>query len=185
MSARRATLIAISSPDRFRRVGAAAALIGSAMVHATVVSDHYRGWALAGLFFLALQLTETALGLAVLLAWSRRVASAVVACNLATLGVWALSRTAGLPFGPEGFRAAEPVGAADLACVVLELAAVALVLPRALGRSSPPTAAVSSRRGAGALALAAVLAILAVTGWGLGPAVSGDGHQHQHTAALD
>jgi hypothetical protein len=154
-------------------------------VHATVVSDHYRGWTSAGLFFLALQLTETVLGLAVLLGWSRRVASAVVACNLVTLGVWALSRTAGLPFGPPGFRAAEPVGAADLACVVLELAAIAFALPHALGRSGPATStdAGSVRRGAGALALAAVLAILAVTGWGLGPAVSGDGHQHQHTAA--
>jgi hypothetical protein len=179
MSARLRTM-PIGFPDRFRPVGVSAALIGSALVHATVVSDHYSGWVLAGLFFLALQVSETLLGLAVLLAWSRRVAIAVVAGNLATLGVWAMSRTVGVPFGPPGFSVPEPVGTADLACVVLELAAVALVLPCAFGRDTRPARSGSA---AGALALATLVGLLAVTGWGLGPAISGDAHDHHHSAA--
>jgi hypothetical protein len=199
MSTRLAIPTTIGFPDRFRPAGAAAALIGSALVHATVVSDHYRGWVLAGLFFLALQVSETLLGLAVLLAWSRRVAAAVVACNLATLGVWAMSRTIGVPLGPPGFSAPEPVGTADLACVVLELAALALVLTCALGRSprpartaGAPTAragaatagagAATAGAGAAVVGVATVMALLVVTGWGLGPALSGDQHDHHHSA---
>ena len=165
------------------RAGASAALIGSAMVHATVLSDHYREWALAGLFFLALQVAETLLGLAVLLAGGRRVAIAVVAGNLATLGVWALSRTAGLPFGPPVFRVPEAVGAADLACVALELLAIILLLPcalaiapeRLLRRPHWPTL---GHRGRTAVAVGVLATVVAVTGWGLTPALQGQSHHH-------
>ena len=170
------------------RTGAAAALIGSAVVHATVVSDHYREWALAGLFFLALQVAETLLGLAALLAWGRRVAAAVVACSLATLGVWALSRTVGLPFGPPVIRLPEAIGAADLACVLLEVVTLVLVLPCALGLSAGQLLHrernrqdFSSHRKLAVAAMTAV--IVAVTVWGVTPALQGDSHQHNAAEA--
>ena len=157
------------------------------MVHATVLSDHYREWALAGLFFLALQVAETLLGLAVLLAGGRRGGNAGGGGNLATLGVWALSRTAGLPFGPSVFRVSEAVGAADLACVVLELAAIILVLPCALAIAPErlllrPQWPAVGRRGRTAAAVALLAAVVAVTGWGLTPALQGESHHH-HAAA--
>ena len=153
------------------------------MVHATVLSDHYREWALAGLFFLALQVAETLLGLAVLLAGGRRVAIAVVAGNLATLGVWALSRTAGLPFGPPVFRVPEAVGAADLACVALELLAIILLLPCALAIAPErllrrPQWSALGHRGRTAVAVGVLAAVVAVTGWGLTPALQGESHHH-------
>jgi hypothetical protein len=59
------------------RAGAAAALFGSAVVHSTVVSEHYGAWPLAGVFFLSLQVVETALALAVIFFWSFTTAAVV------------------------------------------------------------------------------------------------------------
>lgn len=166
------------------RAAAAAAFIGAALIHATVVADHYHGWVLAGLFFLALQVAETLLGLAVLLVPGRQVAVAGVACNLATIGVWALSRTVGLPFGPAEFRIPEAVGTADLGCLLLEATAIALLLPTALGRGPAYlVTAVHAQRTRAVVSAVLVAAMAMVTLWGLGPALSGEGHHHSHDAA--
>jgi hypothetical protein len=162
------------------RAGTCAALVGAAVVHATVVGDHFEEWPPAGLFFLALLVVEALLAAGVVVAWGRRVALLVLASSLGTLGVWALSRTAGLPVGPPGLRAREPVGVPDLACVVLEVAAALLVTPWVLSRrqrATPADRRISSVLAAGA----AVLVAAAVTGWGVAPAVSGDEGHHDHT----
>jgi hypothetical protein len=162
------------------RAGTCAALLGSAAVHATVVSEHYEEWFLAGLFFLGLQVVEVLLALAVVMAWGRRVAALVVLTSLGTLGVWAVSRTVGVPVGPESFQGREAVGVPDLACVVLEVVAAALVLPWALAhrRADGATDGPANRFSLLAAA-AAVLLAAGVTGWGLGPALSGEQGHHQ------
>lgn len=156
------------------RVGAAAALFGSAVVHSTVVGEHYGAWPLAGVFFLSLQVVETSLALAVIFFWSFTTAAAVVVTSLGTVAVWLLSRTAGMPFGPAEFHSPEAIGTADVACCVMELAAAALVVPWALRRL--PTRR-SSRRAwsRGTIAVAGALAafFLGVTVMGLLPAQSG------------
>ncbi len=169
------------------RTGTCAALLGAAVVHATVVREHYLEWPPAGLFFVALQVVEGLLAVAVVLAWGRRTAALVLASSLGTLAVWAVSRTVGLPVGPQDLQAREPVGVPDLACVVLEVAAALLVLPWVLRRraTAPGTARPglrSSRRAAAVAALSAA----AVTGWGLTPAVADDpehDHDHRHGSA--
>lgn len=156
------------------RCGAAAALLGSAVVHSTVVSEHFAHWQPAGMFFVGLQLVETLLAIAVVLAWTRLTQLAVVLTSVGTVLVWAASRTVGMPFGPAGFRQPEAVGVSDLACCVLELAAAALVAPWVLrGWSSRQPVRRNEHRRAGTWLLAGLLvaAAAAVTGWGLLPAV--------------
>lgn len=87
----------------------------------------------------------------------RRTYQAMVAANLVFIGVWAWSRTAGLPWG-EDPGVAESAAAIDVVCVVLEvgvvLAALRLLLApasRSAHRLAPALAAV------GAIALATVV----------------------------
>lgn len=169
------------------RAGVCAALLGSAVVHATVVSEHYEEWPLAGLFFLALQVVEVLLALAVVMAWGPRVAALVALTSIGTVAVWGLSRTVGVPVGPESFRAPEAVGVPDLSCVILELVTAVLVLSWALWRRRSGSGAPSSPTRSSLLAAAAaVLLAAAVTGWGLGPALSGEpgpAHGDEHASA--
>lgn len=158
------------------RAGAVAALVGSAAVHATVIGEHLDEWPLAGSFFAVITLTEMALALAVIVAWSRRTAMAVVVTSLGTVVVWLVSRTVGLPFGPAEFRAAEAVGTPDLACCVLEVVAAALATPWALRRWSQRRGAPSGSHRAGVAAAVALVAVLSsVALWGLASSLSGTG----------
>ena len=52
---------------------AASTLLGAAVVHASVVDEHFREWWLEGVFFLALQVVETALAFALVVRPSQRV----------------------------------------------------------------------------------------------------------------
>jgi hypothetical protein len=171
------------------RVGAVAALTGSAAVHATVIGEHLDEWPLAGWFFALITLAELFLGLAVIVAWSQQTAIAVVFTSMGTVAVWLVSRSVGLPFGPAEFQAAEAVGAPDLACCVLELAAAALVAPWALRRWSQrrPVPGGFDRAGmVAATVLAGVLSAVAL--WGLLSSLSDTGaaeHGHgEHSESL-
>jgi hypothetical protein len=158
------------------RVAAVAALTGSAAVHASVIGEHLDEWFVAGSFFVVVTLTELCLALAVVVAWSQRTAIAVVVTSVGTVGVWLVSRTVGLPVGPAEMRAAEAVGAPDLACCVLEVAAAALVAPWAVRHWSRrrPAPGASDRVGAAAAAvLAGVLGAVAL--WGLAASLGGTG----------
>lgn len=156
-------------------------LLGSALVHATVVEEHLSEWAVAGLFFLALVVGETLLAVVALRSWSRSLALAVAASSLATVAVWAVSRTTGMPLGPPDFRVPEQVGVPDLACCVLELAAVAFSLRTLSRRASRTRPSYGVARVLSALVL---VGAVAVTGWGMHPALSGGAqHAHHHGAA--
>ncbi len=150
------------------RVGAVVALTGSAAVHATVIGEHLDEWLLAGLFFVVVTLTELVLALAVIAAWSRLTAIAVVLTSMGTVVVWLVSRTVGLPFGPADLRAAEAVGAPDLSCCVLEVAAAALVAPWAFRRwPQRPDGPDGFDRAGMAAATVLAGALSAVALWGL------------------
>jgi hypothetical protein len=78
-------------------------------------------------------LAATQLGWGVALYRGRRVLAAGVVLCLGVVVVWALSRTTGLPIGPDPWQA-EPVGAADLIATADEVAIVLLALSRRGGR---------------------------------------------------
>jgi hypothetical protein len=109
------------------RVLLVASLLGSAAVHAAVVREHLDHWPAAGLFFALLAATGFVVGLALL----RRVDAprllAALALSVGPLMVWVVSRTAGLPFGPEAGQP-EQVGLTDAAACLLELAGAAAAL---------------------------------------------------------
>jgi hypothetical protein len=141
----------------------AAGLVGSAVVHAAVIPEHLEEWPAAGSFFVVLGIAELALGLVVLVRLDRLVLSAAVAVSVVPLGLWLVSRTVGLPLGPETWTP-EAVGVADVGCGLLELvtlaAAVALWLrPSRLART--PGLSAHAR-------VIAVLSLVAITTIGLG-----------------
>jgi hypothetical protein len=169
------------------RTGVCAALLGAAVIHGTVVSEHFALWPLAGLFFLGTQVVEVSLAVAAVYAWQRRTAQLVFVTSVATVLIWLVSRTFGMPIGPAAFRTPELVGVPDIACCVLELGAAVLAAPLAFNPRPRRTHSKgrSSRLG---LTLAAVLAVvlLAVTSWGLRPGLSGTGppvHAHLHSGS--
>ncbi|NUO91394.1 MAG: hypothetical protein HOQ18_11310 [Dermatophilaceae bacterium] len=110
-----------------RVLGLVGALLGAAVIHVAVVPEHLTEWAAAGLFFIVLAAAQLLLGLAVLVRPTRivRIASVVVAAGPIVL--WFVSRTVGLPLGPEP-GVPEALGMSDLVCAVLEAAAVAFAL---------------------------------------------------------
>lgn len=114
-----------------RRLFLAAALSGSAAIHAAVVPEHLSEWAAAGVFFAILTAAQLALDLLLLRRRRHRaVLLAVAAVSIVPLALWLCSRTVGLPFGPAA-GTPESAGLPDIAAGVLELgtllAAVALL----------------------------------------------------------
>ena len=138
---------------------AAASAAGAAFVHFAVAPEHFREWWGFGTFFVLCG--EAQLGWALLARRQpgRLLLSAGLAGSLLLAALWLVSRTAGLPFGPEP-GVPEAAGTADLVAVSLELA-TALACGRML--------AAGSARGARALSVRAgtVLATAGLTAWAL------------------
>jgi len=124
-------------PSILRRGLASATLLGAAGIHIAVVPEHFEEWPLAGWFFVALAVAELA---AAGFVWSTRpaVAGIIAAMSLATVALWAVSRTAGLPFGPEPWTA-EAVGPLDLSATVLEIVTAAALTMELVARRRTAT----------------------------------------------
>jgi len=166
---------------------AAGASAGAAAIHFAMVPVHAEqlvdalGFALAGWFQLALAvllLTRPA---------SRPVLVAAAAVNAVLIGLWAWSRTSGVPIGAHA-GIAEPIEAIDLVTVVLELAVVAAALTMLSAPALRLPTLPSAVAGIGALALASVVIVSpssadhghggsATTALGVVPAAAG-GHSH-------
>jgi hypothetical protein len=110
------------------RVGAATALLASAAMHTTMAADHYGDVSRGAAIFLVLQIVETSLAMAVISAWSFTTAVAVLVTSTASVALWLVSRTTGVPVAPEDLKISW-LGASDLACFALELITVGLVVP--------------------------------------------------------
>jgi hypothetical protein len=104
-------------------VVASTAAAGSALVHFAVAPEHFAEWGF-GLFFVLC--AEVQLGWALLLGRIRgnRMLAVGLVGSLFLVAVWTLSRTTGLPFGPEA-GVPEEMGVPDLVSVVLELVTAA------------------------------------------------------------
>jgi hypothetical protein len=143
-----ATLVGAAASDRAPAFASAAALAtaGAAAIHFAVATPHAREWWGFGAFFIAAGWAQ--------LGWSalaprradQRLLWVGLAGNLLVVAVWAVSRTRGLPFGPEP-GAAEAIGTPDLVATALEVVAAAACLgglvraPDPLGRLRLPLAA--------------------------------------------
>jgi hypothetical protein len=151
--------------------------IGAGMIHLSAAADHTNlPVMMAG--FLVVASLQVALG--GLLLWRRpgwALIAAAVGLMLSSVGLWMLSRTAGLPFLPGGHM--EPIGFKDGVTVLFEICAVPGLLllgSRDLGRVSLP----SPRLGTQALAVAGAGSFLLLV-----PAlVLGGGEHHSHDEAV-
>ena len=102
----------------------AAASAGAGLVHALVCPEHFREALSYGLFFALAASAQVAWAW---LAWrglTTRLLWWALLGNAAVIALWAVTRTVGLPIGPEP-GVAEAVGGADLVACALELYVVA------------------------------------------------------------
>lgn len=99
---------------------AASASLGAAVIHFAVAPAHWQEWMPSGLFFIVLALFQLVWARMILVRRTTAVLAAGITFNIGALALWALSRTAGAPFGP---HAGEPefVQAADLCALLLQL----------------------------------------------------------------
>ncbi|MCA1657415.1 MAG: hypothetical protein LC713_06880, partial [Actinobacteria bacterium] len=138
-------------------------LVGGAVVHAAVVPEHLAEWTAAGVFFVLLTAFQLGLAAAVIVVPRDRLLQwACFAASIGPLPLWLVSRTAGMPFGPEP-GVPEPVGLADVTASALEV--VTAVAALALLRSR--TGALGPRPAVHGVRLAVVL-VVAVAALGLG-----------------
>src|SRR5438128_9323698 len=158
---------------QYLRWGLAMLSLGAAGIHFAVMSDHFTLTWYHGAFFAATAWLQLAWAVAIVVKPSRRLLLAGVIGNLVIAEVWLVSRTIGIPFGPES-GIAEPVAFADVLCTILEVGIVvgslALLRPRFLNRPVRSAAALPGVAGVGVLV--AALATLSLT-----PAYA-SGHTH-------
>ncbi|MDT7537385.1 MAG: hypothetical protein QOI82_970 [Actinomycetota bacterium] len=107
----------------------AAAAVGAGAIHLAFAPEHLDEYLPLGIGFVAAGLLQLAWAVALVVRDSARWLFIGGVLSLAFVAVWLMSRTVGLPLGPEAFKA-EPFGVADLLCCALELpvglAAIAL-----------------------------------------------------------
>ena len=127
-------VIGRGDPGRAERSGAywlrvIAALIsaGAAAIHFAVISEHLRVWWAEGAFFVVAAAIQMLWALAVLLRPSRLLYAVGAAGNVFLAATWIVSRTMGVPLGPEAGEP-EPVGFVDAMATTYELVAVAALV---------------------------------------------------------
>jgi hypothetical protein len=119
------------------RVLLPAAFVGSAAaagVHAAMAPSHLQHGALTGAFFVVAAIAQITWAAALVLGASRTLLLAGAALNTAFIGLWAVTRTLGLP---TVLPDPEAVGPWDLSCVVWQVVVVVACL-RLLGSASGP-----------------------------------------------
>lgn len=99
---------------------AALASLGASIIHFAVVPNHWQEWTPAGLFFITIAIFQLVWARVVIIRSTRPVLAAGVVINLGGIALWAMSRTAGAPFGPNAGEA-EVVQAADLCALLLQI----------------------------------------------------------------
>ena len=123
------------NPPGALRFTVAVASAGAATIHFAVTDQHFAEFFLYGVFFVVIALAQLVWVVAVVYNSTRRVYLIGALGNALIAVTWIISRTTGLPFGPEAGEP-EPVGIADLVSTAFEFAIVvgSLLLLRGLGR---------------------------------------------------
>jgi hypothetical protein len=153
-------------------------LVGASAIHFGMMGEHAgMSWS-HGTFFALVAFAQLALAALVVTRRTRPVLAAVILLNLAVIGVWIVSRTAGITIGSDGTP--EDWGWIDGVCAGMEtlaiLASVALLRPSFARRP------VSGGVGRGSVAFVGIV-VVALTAWVFSPSLaadggSADGHRH-------
>jgi hypothetical protein len=164
-------------------VVAAALSFGAAAIHFAVIGEHFAEFAPYGVAFAAFAWFQV--GWAVLYVWrrSRGLSALAILVNLGALVVWAVSRIAGLPVGPEPGQI-EPVGPLDLLAGGLEAALIGLLawdLAAVSERRRPALSPVPAVIGVGSALLAIV--VLTSAAFALSGGTGHSAAEHDHAPA--
>jgi len=143
------------------RLWSAAGLLGAAAVHAFVVPEHLHEWPAAGAFFVVLSVAEVMAAGLVLDRPVRAAWPVAAAVSVLPLAIWLLSRTVGMPFGPEA-GTPEAVGMADVAACLLELGTLVLAVLMARSATRSAERAIAANPRAHRLVVTAVVALTLV-----------------------
>ena len=153
----------LSPPSTIRRHGPVALFAGAVSVaaagavHLAVVPEHLAEYLLFGLFFAVVGVGQLGAAVAVLLRPGRRLLLTIATAEVLLALLWWVSRTTGLPIGPEPWSP-EAVGVPDVLCVVVEVLGAAVLVGLALRgprerrsaqRADPPRDRARRRRGGG------------------------------------
>jgi hypothetical protein len=105
---------------RFARLTAALASVGAAVVHLAVLPGHLAEWWPAGAFFGAVAAFQLGWPVLAALRPTRWLLASGVLVNAGSIALWTVSRTAGVPAGPEA-GIAEPITRVGALTEVLEV----------------------------------------------------------------
>lgn len=132
--------------------------LAAAGIHFAVIGEHFEEYVLFGVFFALVAWFQALWALGVVVAPTRWTLAVGFIGNAAIACVWFVSRTAGVPIGPEP-GIAEPAGLLDVLSTVLELLIVAVCAAVLLrGQSPKPSGARRTRTlFIGALALGLIV----------------------------
>jgi len=135
--------------------------MAAAAIHFAVMGEHFAEYVAFGVFFSVVAWSQALWAVGVIVLPSRRLLLVGLVGNAAVILVWLISRTIGLPIGPEP-GAPEPAAFIDVLSTILEVAIVAgtaiLVLR---GRPTPSMRGLPVRLGLAVL----VIALAVLTTW--------------------
>jgi hypothetical protein len=156
-----AAVALLATARGYGRVAVALLSIGAAVIHFAVVSEHFDEWWLTGTFFLALGVFQLVWALLVLFAPSPLLYLAGAVANALVVVLWIVSRTSGVPVGPEAGNA-EPVALPDSLATAFEVVLVAILLLLLGGRTTAQTSRALGRPAAIWVSAAIVAALTAL-----------------------
>ena len=119
------------------RVVIAAASVGAAVIHFSVVGVHAEADPLQGLLFAIAAWMQVAVGAAVVTTPGRRALRSLAVVNALAILAWSWSRTVGIPFGPEAW-VPEPIGVVDALATAFELIAAIIATALLVARDGAP-----------------------------------------------
>ena len=168
---RAATTAAVASTSPAVLIVVGGLSLVAAAIHLTVAPEHLQQWAGYGAFFIATAIFELGLVLALAIRPSQLVVEVGVWATLTTMLMYFVSRTAGVPLGPEAgaIEDIEPLG------VIATVAEAAIVVTLCTLLAGPLL-----RRTTGALALVGALLWLAAAGGYLSPPRSPQAASHRN-----
>jgi hypothetical protein len=159
--------------------------LSAAAIHFAVIDVHLDEGVVFGAFFALIAWGQALWALGLLIAPKRWLIRAGLIGNAVIVGTWVLSRTVGVPIGPQPWTP-EAVGVADLISTVLEIGIVVGCAARLAWKPNRTTSATNGRFPAIALGLTLVLvtsdAIAAIDDHGHSD-VTPAGHPHTATSA--
>jgi len=166
-----------------QRSALAVLLAASGGIHLAVIGEHLRESVLFGGFFAAVAAAQLFLaGRVASRPLARSTRWNVTLFNVGLVGLWALSRTMGLPLGPDAGHP-EAILLADAASTALELAAIVVAVR--IGISAPGSGPLRSCPAR--LSAVHALVLVAATAAGLGfthATEPHDGHEHAPHAVV-